>query len=54
MKTSAAAFLPEKRNITALREAARGCRGCELRKVARADLISDLAAVWAALKRAER
>ncbi|MGB8003640.1 MAG: uracil-DNA glycosylase family protein, partial [Gaiellaceae bacterium] len=27
---SAADFLPEKRSLTALREAASGCRGCEL------------------------
>jgi uracil-DNA glycosylase len=30
MASSAADFLPEKRNLTALRNAARGCRGCEL------------------------
>jgi uracil-DNA glycosylase len=30
MTDSAAEFLPEKRNLTALRKAARDCRGCEL------------------------
>ena len=30
MASSAAEFLPEKRNLTALRRAAAGCRGCEL------------------------
>jgi uracil-DNA glycosylase len=30
MASSAAEFLPEKRNLTALREAASGCRGCGL------------------------
>jgi DNA polymerase len=30
MASSAAEFLPQKRNLTALRSAAQGCRGCEL------------------------
>ena len=30
MASSAAEFLPQKRNLTALRRAAQGCRGCEL------------------------